>query len=89
MTHITDWPIRLTLTEDGTRTTARVEVLTRSYHPLAAEGVARRNPHDPVVPEIGQEIAAARALAELARQLLAAGADDLARLGEPPVAIRY
>lgn len=89
MTHITDWPIRLWLTDDGSRTTAHVELLTRNYHTVTAEGIARRRPHDPVVPQIGDELAAGRALAQLARQLLAAGAEDIESLGEPPVAIFY
>jgi hypothetical protein len=37
----------------------------------------RLRPHDPDVPEIGEEIAAARALLDLAGHLLHAAADDL------------
>ena len=40
-------------------------------------GLARLNPADRDVPEIGDEIAAARALSELGHLLLSAAADDL------------
>lgn len=88
MTHISDWPIRLFLTEDGDRTVARV-VLTTGDNQLSAEGVATRNPHDPSVPEIGDELAAGRALAELGRQLVAAAAGDVAEFGDEPVVLAY
>lgn len=88
MTHITDWPIRLHITEEGDRTSAHVELKTRD-NVLRAEGAAKRNPHDPAVPEIGDEIAAGRALAELARQLLSAAADDIGAFGDSPVSITY
>lgn len=77
MTHVATWPIRLSLTEDDTRTVARV-VLTTKDNTLRAEGVALRNPRDPVVPEIGDELAAGRSLADLGRQLVGAAAADIA-----------
>ena len=40
-------------------------------------GLARRNPRDSEVPEIGDELAAARALADLAHQLIEATVADL------------
>lgn len=88
MTHIADWPIRLSITEDGNRTVARVVVTTKD-NTLSAEGVAQRNPHDPSVPEIGDELAAGRALAELGRQLVEAAAGDISAFGEEPVVLAY
>ena len=47
--------------------------------------MARLNPHDPDVPEIGDELAAARALSDLAHVLLEAAADDLSGVLLKPV----
>ena len=44
---------------------------------LTGEGTARRNPTDSDVPEIGDELATARALSDLAHQLLDAAAEDI------------
>ena len=74
--HIVDWNLRLALTEDEERTTARVTLQTRD-RTLTGRGVAVRDPRDPDVPEIGDELAAGRALIALGRQLLAAGAWDV------------
>lgn len=49
-----------------------------------ATGRARRNPQDPNVPLIGEELAAARALAELSHKLVDEAALILeGRVGEP------
>jgi hypothetical protein len=44
---------------------------------LSGHGAARRNPDDREVTEIGEEIAAARALSDLAHKLLSAAADSI------------
>ena len=41
---------------------------------------AHRNPHDPSVPEIGDELAAGRALADLGQQLIHMAAIDVGAL---------
>ncbi|WP_270951709.1 dsRBD fold-containing protein [Saccharopolyspora oryzae] len=57
---------------------------TRDATDLQGKGVAKRNPDDTNVPEIGAEQAAARALFELAHHLLRAATDDVEQLtGEP------
>lgn len=75
--HVVDWRLRLALTEDTDRTTAQVTLTTRD-RTLTGRGLAVRAPEDPDVPEIGDEIAAGRALIALGRQLLAAGSRDVA-----------
>lgn len=75
MTHVADWPIKVWLVEEEDRTVARAVLNTRDTT-LRAEGVAKRNPRDPSVPEIGDEFAVGRALSELGRQLLSSGAGD-------------
>jgi hypothetical protein len=47
-------------------------------------GRARRNPTDPHMPLVGEELAVARALSEVSHQLVAAAADSLeGALGRP------
>lgn len=48
-----------------------------SARTLSGEGTARRSPEDRDVPEIGDELAASRALSQLAHQLLDAAAEDI------------
>lgn len=68
------------LAPDGTTTAAHAVLRTSSGTALEARGTSRRNPHDPPVREIGEELAAARALRHLADRLLQAASDDLAPL---------
>ncbi|MFP3712622.1 dsRBD fold-containing protein [Puerhibacterium sp. TATVAM-FAB25] len=68
---------------EGTTTSAHALLRTSSGTSLEGRGTSRRNPHDPPVREIGEELAAARALRHLADRLLEAASDDLAPL-EPP-----
>ncbi len=55
--------------EDDTHTEARARIQLRDYE-LTGFGRAKRHPHDPNLPAVGEELAAARALADLAHQLL-------------------
>ncbi|ETK32849.1 dsRBD fold-containing protein [Microbispora sp. ATCC PTA-5024] len=72
------WTIQIHITEDGDATSARAVLTTRDGAHLAGVGHARRNPIDRSVPEIGDELAAARALADLAGKLMAATSQDIA-----------
>lgn len=67
------WSIEVSLTEDSqsTRADAVLEVGDRMFR---GHGQARRNPVDPDVPRIGEELATARALSDLSHQLLHAAA---------------
>lgn len=60
--------------EDHTEAEATIRVRDRDF---TGRGRARRNPRDPNVPVVGEELATARALADLAHQLLAAAADEI------------
>ena len=51
--------------------------LTRDGAGMVGSGTARRNPDDREVTQIGQEIAAARALSDLAHQLLSYAAGQI------------
>lgn len=61
--------MHLSFEEDDTYTEARVTLHLRAFD-LAGYGYARRHPHDPYAPKVGEELAAARAIADLAQQLL-------------------
>lgn len=69
MTHSMKWQVGLYLTEDEGATTARV-VLDTATTQFTGYGDAYKNPADPDVPEIGDELAAGRALDDLGRQLM-------------------
>lgn len=86
MIHIVDWPMTLSLTEESDDTVAKAVVRTRD-NTLTGEGRAKRNPGDPAVPEIGDELAAGRALFELSRKLMGAAARDIAAFGDEPVVL--
>ncbi|PFG43746.1 uncharacterized protein DUF1876 [Isoptericola jiangsuensis] len=73
------------LVRDGRLTTAHAVLTTSAGTTLEGHGEARRNPDDPSVPEIGEELATARALRDLADRLLAATSDDIAAFEHHPV----
>jgi hypothetical protein len=75
------WTAEIVLDETPDRTDAYVTLRTGDAE-CTAEGHARRNPHDPNVPRIGEELAAARALSALASDLMEEAAGILeTRLG--------
>ena len=75
------WTVDIFIDEHDDRTThAEARLHTSDNTHLNAHGTARRNPGDAVVPEIGDELAAARALSELAHLLLHAAAEDIEQI---------
>ncbi|KQX67350.1 MULTISPECIES: DUF1876 domain-containing protein [unclassified Streptomyces] len=82
MPHTEEWKVRLYLFEEEDRTKARV-VLDTGTKQLTGHGAAHRNPVDPDVPEIGDELAAGRALYDLGRQLVEVADRDLERMNSP------
>jgi hypothetical protein len=71
------WTVRVTLDEDGDDTRADAALTVENKMELRGRGESRRNPHDESEPRIGDELATARALSDLAHQLLAAAASDI------------
>lgn len=71
--------------EGRSRTRARARLHTRDTSTLVGTGLARRNPNDTEVPEIGDELATARALADLAHQLIEQTVTDLEAVTRSPV----
>ncbi len=66
--------VMLTVGEQDGETHAEARLDVAGVDHLCGRGKARRNPADPNVTEIGEEIAVARALSDLAHQLLNAAA---------------
>lgn len=71
------WALTIDLYEEGDDTRAHA-VLETPERTLEGNGSSHRNPHDIAIADIGDEYAAGRALMELGRQLLRAGAVDAA-----------
>jgi Domain of unknown function (DUF1876) len=78
------WTLEIVFTEDDNRTRADVRLKAggREWH---AWGRARRNPIDPDIPAIGEELAAARALSDLSHQLVHAAAEGVEAFEGRPV----
>ncbi|MBI2169078.1 MAG: DUF1876 domain-containing protein [Actinobacteria bacterium] len=70
--------------EDADRTEAKVTFHLRERE-FSAWGRARRNPDDPNVPVIGEELALARALNELSHRLVEAAAESIESFEGHPV----
>jgi hypothetical protein len=71
------WSVDVYLNESGGETHAEARLSTRESEVLRGHGRARCNPADWDVPEIGAELAAARALSDLAHRLLDTAATDI------------
>ncbi len=71
-----DIAIDIHLEEDDTNTLAKAVLNLRGDH-FEAVGSARRNPSDPPKPEIGEELAIARALGVLQAEVMEAAQDKI------------
>ena len=71
------WNVELLIGEREGHTHAEARLHTNDPTHLTGTGRARLRPSDRDVPEIGAELAASRALADLAHLLLQAAADDI------------
>jgi hypothetical protein len=71
------WSVEIFIGEHEGRTRAVAKLHTDDPTHLTGTGLARLHPGDRDVPEIGDELAAARALSHLAHQLLDAAVDDI------------
>jgi uncharacterized protein DUF1876 len=71
------WSVTLTVQEHEGRTRAEARLDVGGGAHLLGHGTARRNPSDPDVREIGEKIAAARALSDVAHMLLDGAAAQL------------
>jgi hypothetical protein len=77
------WTVQIYITEDGDDTHARAVLSGQGMSAITGKGAARRNPIDRPVPEIGDELAASRALEDLAIRLHDVASDDIVELTGP------
>ena len=82
--HIWTVSIAITEEEDRTRADATLVLADQRFH---GNGRASRAPQDPNVPVIGQDLAAARALADLSHQLLETAAERIEKYEGHPVKV--
>jgi hypothetical protein len=75
--------VDVALEEDADHTEARATLALKGVT-FTGSGRARRNPADPDVPIVGEELATARALSDLAHKLMEAAAETISeREGRP------
>ena len=79
------WHVDIQIDEHEGRTRALARLPHRDETDLVGVGLARLNPADRDVPEIGDELAVARALSDLGHQLLEAAAGDIEHITHQPV----
>lgn len=79
------WWVEIFVGETDGVSTATARLHSHDRTSLSAHGTARLNPRDRDVPEIGVELATARALSELAHQLLESAAEDISGVTREPV----
>jgi hypothetical protein len=79
--------IELSFDEDADHTEARASLVVRGVT-FTGSGRARRNPADSNRPIVGEELAAARALSDLAHKLLDAAAEMVSEAEGAPVHLR-
>ncbi|MGZ4590121.1 MAG: dsRBD fold-containing protein [Actinomycetes bacterium] len=87
--HIKTWHVELFIYEQGDDTSARAVLHADSPEHAEGRGLSRRAPKDVDVPEIGDEVAAARALHALADALLATASDDIEAIRHEPVHLDF
>jgi hypothetical protein len=86
--HVKNWRVELYLFEQDAATTARAVLHTDAPTALDSRGEAHRNPRDLEVPEIGDEVAVARALRRLADRLLGVASSDIEAIEGREVNVR-
>ncbi|MGW5661549.1 DUF1876 domain-containing protein [Streptomyces sp. NPDC003758] len=77
------WTVDIYITEDGDDTHARAVLRAPDASTVAGRGAARRNPVDRPIPEIGDELAASRALEDLAIRLHDVASEDIVQMAGP------
>jgi hypothetical protein len=84
MTAMKRWQVEILLGEEDGETYAEARLHTEIGDQVVGIGRARLNPHDHDVPEIGDEIAVARALTDLGHRLLITAARDIEQVTQQP-----
>ncbi|MFI9722838.1 dsRBD fold-containing protein [Streptomyces sp. NPDC052396] len=77
---VAGWHVEIEFDEDEHHVRAAALLRLRDGTELRAKGQSTRNPRDPNVAMIGEELAGARALADLAEQLAAKSGKEVREL---------
>jgi hypothetical protein len=85
--HEKRWTVEIFIDEHDGKTRARARLQTKDAKPITGVGLARCNPADRDVPEIGDELATARALSDLSHKLLDAAVDDIEAVTQKPATL--
>ena len=83
------WHVSVAFTEDDDKRTRADAILELADHRFHGWGQAKRSPEDPRVAVVGEELAAARALADLSHQLVHAAADRIEEWEGRPVQLDH
>ncbi|MDQ4501586.1 DUF1876 domain-containing protein [Sinomonas sp. ASV322] len=78
------WSVSIAIDEHEGRTRAKAQLFGDGNSEMVGVGLARLNPTDLDVPAIGDELAVARALADLSHQLIDATAADIENITKIP-----
>jgi len=89
MRTIKRWNVEILVGEDDGRTYAEARLHDDIGNHLLGKGRAALNPADPDIPEIGDEIAVARALSDLGHRLLVTAASDIRAILHEPVRLSH
>ncbi|WP_433088267.1 DUF1876 domain-containing protein [Dactylosporangium sp. CA-052675] len=83
------WTVEINIGEEDGNTAAEAKLRTGDGAELTGTGNARLNPADDDIPEIGDELAAARALSDLGHRLLLAAAADIEAVSAQPARLTW
>lgn len=75
--HVREWTVRVSIVEADDDTDAQAVLVADSPGPLTAAGRSHRAPEDRLDPQIGDEVAVARALRHLADVLMSTAESDI------------
>ncbi|MQA87180.1 MAG: DUF1876 domain-containing protein [Streptosporangiales bacterium] len=83
------WDLHVHIVEKDRETTANILVTTDGGTVITGRGAAHRNPRDSDVPEIGDELAVARALSQVAGKLVDAAAHRISHTEQRTVKLGH
>lgn len=87
MTETKQWTVEITIDENGGYTRAEAWLQSEPGVRMVGTGRAKLNPSDMDVPEIGDELAVARALSDLGHRMLVTAASDIESVTHQPAHI--
>ncbi|WP_329149316.1 DUF1876 domain-containing protein [Streptomyces sp. NBC_01456] len=85
MTGTKTWNAEISITEIDSEVRAEARLRGKDGGQLVGQGTARCNPADENVPDIGDELAVARAMSDLSHQLIQRAAHDIEMRTARPV----